>query len=128
MAGPEVQGGTTDALARAGEGTTVRVLERRCQRCGARMEELTDAYTGEIKAIRCRGGCKPAVQTFAIPPGTKLGRCRSCGTPVYWIRTKAGRFMPVEPDGVSHFARCRQASNWRRQRGSRFGRSGSRPW
>lgn len=84
------------------------------------MEELTDAYTGEIKAIRCRGGCRPAVQTFPIPAGARPSRCRTCGTPVYWIRTKGGKLMPVESDGVSHATRCRQAATWRRKRGTRW--------
>lgn len=109
-----------DPVARAGEGTTVRLLDRHCPRCGARMEELTDAYTGEIKAIRCRGGCRPAVQTFPIPAGARPSRCRTCGTPVYWIRTKGGKLMPVESDGVSHATRCRQAATWRRKRGTRW--------
>jgi hypothetical protein len=43
--------------------------------------------------------------------------CSSCGTPIWWVRTPAGHFMPVdEPEDadaselVSHFRTCPQAS------------------
>lgn len=117
MSGPDTAGGTSDPVARAGEGMTVKLLERRCTRCGARMEELCNGHTGELVAIRCRGGCKPAPKTFAVPAGTKAERCRSCGQGVYWIRTAGGKSMPVERDGISHFARCHQAAAWRKGKG-----------
>ncbi|MFA4972498.1 MAG: hypothetical protein WC683_07775 [bacterium] len=61
MKGAETHGATNDPLARAGEGTTVRVLTERCPRCGARLEEIRESYTRKRIALRCRGGCKPAV-------------------------------------------------------------------
>ena len=55
---------------------------------------------------------------FEIPKGTSLGKCRGCGAGVYWIKTKAGKAMPVDPDGTSHFATCPKAANFRKGRKS----------
>lgn len=62
--------------------------------------------------------------------------CRSCGAPIIWMRTTAGKRIPVDPDDVdegdldyndhgeaifrpkehvSHFATCPDASRWRTQ-------------
>jgi hypothetical protein len=46
-----------DYYSRAGEGLTVRESSERCEACGARMTEVLDAYTLEVKSTRCRGGC-----------------------------------------------------------------------
>jgi hypothetical protein len=68
-------------------------------------------------------------------------RCRSCGAPVVWVWSSAGKAMPLDavpvPDGMfqlvdgrawtvrsdlqpgprytSHFATCPQAYDWRRR-------------
>lgn len=70
------------------------------------------------------------------------GRCRSCGKDILWAKTRAGRFIPLNPEAnprgnvvirrgvasvekagtsaeclpryVSHFATCGQADMWRR--------------
>lgn len=44
-----------------------------------------------------------------------LGICRSCGAPIWWIRTKAGKRAPVDADGTNHFATCPQADQWRKR-------------
>jgi len=56
-------------------------------------------------------------------------RCRSCGRPIVWFRTKNGKRMPVDAESCrpsdaehaldlsrhrSHFATCRDADGWRR--------------
>jgi hypothetical protein len=43
-----------------------------------------------------------------------LTQCRGCGAPIVWRRTEAGRFQPVNPDGVAHFATCPDAAAFRR--------------
>jgi hypothetical protein len=53
---------------------------------------------------------------FAIPVGTPAAQCRSCRAEVYWVLTAAGRRMPVNPDGVSHFATCPNAAKHRKPR------------
>ena len=58
-----------------------------------------------------------------------LGRCRTCGATIHWLKTDAGRDMPVDPPGVepadtlfdfkrhvSHFATCPQADRHRKPR------------
>lgn len=54
--------------------------------------------------------------TFPIPPSSPLQDCRSCRAPIHWIVTAAGKRMPVNPDGTSHFADCPNAATHRRAR------------
>lgn len=51
---------------------------------------------------------------FVIPEGTTPANCRSCGARVFWIKTVAGKNMPVDPDGTSHFATCPNAAKHRK--------------
>jgi hypothetical protein len=53
---------------------------------------------------------------FPIPEGSRSGICRGCGAKVIWIVTKAGRNMPVDSDGTSHFATCPQAKQFRKRK------------
>jgi hypothetical protein len=53
---------------------------------------------------------------FPIPPSAVQKACRSCTAPIYWIDTKAGKRMPVNPDGSSHFATCPNADAHRKPR------------
>jgi hypothetical protein len=52
---------------------------------------------------------------FTIPAGTPVKACKSCGAGIYWIRTAAGKAMPCDPDGTSHFASCPQADQHRKR-------------
>ncbi len=51
---------------------------------------------------------------YAIPAGTREARCKSCGASIFWIVTTFGRRMPVDGDGLSHFATCPDAAKHRR--------------
>jgi hypothetical protein len=42
-------------------------------------------------------------------------RCRSCGAPIIWWITPAGRRSPHDPDGTSHFATCPHAERHRQE-------------
>ena len=67
---------------------------------------------------------------FAIPRGTPLATCRSCGAVIYWIVTSAGRRAPMslaeagctvptrttDGTGISHFIDCPHATQHRRPR------------
>jgi len=52
---------------------------------------------------------------FAIPQDTEPAECRGCGMIIYWITVKE-KPMPVNPDGVSHFATCPKADVFRRKK------------
>ena len=51
---------------------------------------------------------------FPIPPGAPERPCRSCGAPMIWTVTAAGKRMPLNPDGTSHFASCPNAAEHRK--------------
>lgn len=53
---------------------------------------------------------------FEIPEGTAQSTCRSCHAPGYWVITKNGKRLLVDPDGAPHFATCPDAHHWRRSR------------
>lgn len=70
---------------------------------------------------------------FEVPPGADQVACKGCGAPVYWILTKKQKKMPVDCHagagcqtptterpgfGVSHFATCPQAAQFRSPRPS----------
>ena len=54
----------------------------------------------------------------------KSGVCRSCRMPIWWVKTAAGKDMPVSVKsiefrdnkafGLSHFADCPDAKSWKR--------------
>lgn len=58
-----------------------------------------------------------------------MSNCRSCGAEIKWIKTKAGKDMPVNAKAMtvvseegevitnvrlSHFSSCPQANQWRK--------------
>ena len=53
---------------------------------------------------------------FEIPAGSHLVNCRSCQAPIYFISRprQPEKKMPVNPDGVSHFATCPEAASFRK--------------
>lgn len=67
-----------------------------------------------------------APQLFEIPQGTKASRCRACGKEIYFVRSAAGRLMPLVPAnvngnlgplmGTSHFADCPKADSFRKEK------------
>ena len=58
---------------------------------------------------------RPPVE-FDIPASAIPTECRGCNALIYWIRTEKGKAMPVNPDGVSHFATCPDAKEFRRKK------------
>lgn len=59
----------------------------------------------------------------------KIAYCRSCKSPIVWMKTAAGKNMPVDPDDIdtedevfdpqkhtSHFATCEFADRHRRDK------------
>lgn len=45
---------------------------------------------------------------YPVPPGTPAGRCRGagCGRPIYFVKTAAGKSMPVDANGAPHWVTC----------------------
>jgi len=102
------------------------LFPRTCRVCGCTDDDCSGYIerTGEpchwVEEDLC-SACAPEPQAkkelkFAIPEGTPISLCRGCGEGIYWIRTAAGKNMPVNPDGVSHFATCEKANTFRKNR------------
>lgn len=45
-----------------------------------------------------------------------FGQCRGCNAPMYWLTTKAGKPMPVNPDGTPHWATCPKSREFKIQK------------
>lgn len=55
--------------------------------------------------------------------------CRGCGLYIEWVKTKAGKWMPIDPEGVTvvtregevvkgfipHWATCKDANKFRKE-------------
>lgn len=52
---------------------------------------------------------------FEIPASAHPTKCRGCKALIYWIKPKE-KAIPVNPDGVSHFATCPNAAEFRRKK------------
>ena len=42
------------------------------------------------------------------------GQCRGCQAAMWWIQTKAGKAMPLNPDGTPHWGTCPQARSFKK--------------
>ena len=61
---------------------------------------------------------------YAIPANPQTATCRSCGAGMIWVKTPAGKAMPLsaatieERDGqrfaLAHFVDCPQSKEWSR--------------
>jgi len=45
----------------------------------------------------------------------KYSKCSGCRAKIYWIKTDNNKNMPIDPDGVSHFATCPAAVKFRKK-------------
>lgn len=43
-----------------------------------------------------------------------MSHCRSCKAEITWVETPNGKQTPIEPDGMTHWARCPQARQWKK--------------
>jgi hypothetical protein len=48
-----------------------------------------------------------------LPVIGEKGECRGCGAEIYWVHTKNMKKMPVTIKGLSHFADCPKADQFR---------------
>ena len=58
---------------------------------------------------------KPADQCEKLPDGRYRWRvteqhesatCRNCGRSIFWMKSRRGKNVPVDPDGFAHFDTC----------------------
>lgn len=56
---------------------------------------------GELSASRDGG-----------PP--RAAACRSCGAEMWWVVTRAGKNMPVNPDDTPHWGTCPESKDWQK--------------
>lgn len=46
---------------------------------------------------------------------SNVARCKGCRRMILWVTTKAGKKMPVDQAGTSHFVTCPEADQFRRR-------------
>ena len=51
---------------------------------------------------------------YEIPIGTRLSYCHSCNAAIFWVKTKAGKNMPLDEDGQPHWGSCPNAKDFKR--------------
>ena len=56
---------------------------------------------------------------FTIPRGAEPSACKGCGQQIYFVRTREGGSMPVDPDGAPHWASCAKADEFRKPKGKK---------
>ena len=54
------------------------------------------------------GVCRKEGDQFiwTIPEGAPEGKCRDCQETIVWLRSKRGKAVPINPDGLSHMDSC----------------------
>lgn len=61
---------------------------------------------------------------YPIPHGEQPTTCKSCGAPIVWTRTAAGKPIPLDlarvrgegeqREALTHFATCPEGRQWRK--------------
>lgn len=51
---------------------------------------------------------------YEIPEDAKPTTCKGCHQAMFWVQTKAGKMMPVDPDGTPHWSTCPKAKSFKR--------------
>jgi hypothetical protein len=82
-------------------------------------DEPIDAEYDETEVIaRTTTPATVAAPSSSTSPGNgDAGTCRSCGAPITWGLTAAGKRCPFNPDGTSHFGTCPDAKTWTKKQG-----------
>ena len=50
-----------------------------------------------------------------IPLDTQPRKCTSCNEKVFWVKTKQGKFIPVDYDGTPHWLTCAKKGSHRKK-------------
>ncbi len=43
---------------------------------------------------------------YDVPAGDPGRPCKGCGKTIHWVKTPAGKWMPVDWDGTPHWVGC----------------------
>lgn len=86
--------------------------EGRINAIGA-VAELNEQVAALVEALKELGGLRSRRNRGRTMSDQE--KCRSCGALVTWALQKSGKYMPIDPDGTSHFATCPQANQWRKR-------------
>lgn len=52
---------------------------------------------------------------YDVPTGDPGRPCKSCGMNIHWVKTPAGKWMPVEYDGMPHWPFCDEPERFSRR-------------
>jgi len=53
---------------------------------------------------------------YSVPVGKPGRPCEACGKMLYFVRTAAGKQMPVEADGTPHWGNCTNTERFKKGR------------
>lgn len=53
---------------------------------------------------------------YEVPAGDPGTFCKGCGKHIFWVKTKAGKWMPIEWDGSPHWGNCSARDQFKRPR------------
>jgi hypothetical protein len=63
---------------------------------------------------RERGVTMADERKYDVPAGDVGRPCRACGKQLHFVKTEAGKIMPVEWDGTPHWGKCARPQDFRR--------------
>lgn len=43
---------------------------------------------------------------YEVPTHKKASKCRSCQAEIWWVKSKKGKNVPVNADGICHYETC----------------------
>ena len=77
---------------------------------------MTDALTNPVAQLKQQlEVAHKLMQALLSQVGTPA-YCKGCGAQIFFVTsTKTGKTMPYNPDGLSHFATCPKAEDFRKQ-------------
>jgi len=67
-------------------------------------EPKMSSRTAKLPEAECRKEDDQFIWT--IPEGAPEGKCRDCQGTIIWVRSRKGKAVPIDPDGLSHMDSC----------------------
>ena len=94
---------------------------RYCQKSGrfCRRDDREKCVCGKCQ-IHCNCQGPRIVPTLESLNGDRaICRGRNCGATIYWVKTEAGKLMPLNADGSPHWGSCPDVASFKRKRASK---------